>query len=574
MEHVDRIVNLLNEEIELSDKYKAFAKSLLQMSDVVQTVRDKWLNQGMTIQQINSGYCDEFANEVIERAEYFGFDCEEMDTEYMDNVPEHLSGHVWVYCNDDGKHYDVEKPYGVDDWMLLPYFQRKTMNESKTDYPYFDKERKRRGISHNYMDIFLYDRRQSKVIPELSVTTPPEEAEEESNEGGTFTDLTEGVEFPITDYRDQKAIEKANANGGDVINDGNKYIICAHRRGNNSSVMTTMNKGTAQEQVKYFKSQRDVVRIAVIKGNNQREYIRLDNGTWTIGNEKIMEEGGTLTDLTESLNASNIRDAVISAIEDGTWRDAYDCLYPENEDDDRDCYFQSKQSYEAYIDDVASFFEDLPDEFYVYRSIYANSKEDVDVGFPGEFWTVNASTALNFGSHARNNFVMRGWVRKQDINLEQSIRAYIEFSDLSNYDFEFEITIPDADVVVHDIEVFTNKEAKKMSEHEEFVQPRHAPKIVESLDLKEAFLLEKRRSSFEVLQDNKIALTKEERQEVMDAKAVWHHGPNGEETPAVWKSKDSKGKIVYVTNTHRAYRSSSTLKGAIREYHDFIKGTA
>jgi len=54
------------------------------------------------------------------------------------------------------------------------------------------------------------------VIPELSVTTSPDEAEEETEEteeGGTLTDLTEGVEFPITDYRDQTAIQKANANG-------------------------------------------------------------------------------------------------------------------------------------------------------------------------------------------------------------------------------------------------------------------------------------------------------------------------------------------------------------------------
>lgn len=162
------------------------------MSDIVQTVRDVWLDQGITIQQINSGNCDEFANEIINQAEYFGFDCEEMDTEYMDNVPENLSGHVWVYCNDDGKHYDVEKPYGVYDWMLLPYFQRAVIkNESKTDYPYFNRERKKRGISHNYMDIFLYDRRQNAVIPELSVTATPEEAEEESDDGGTLADLTE-----------------------------------------------------------------------------------------------------------------------------------------------------------------------------------------------------------------------------------------------------------------------------------------------------------------------------------------------------------------------------------------------
>jgi len=95
---------------------------------------------------------------------------------------------------------------------------------------------------------------------------------------------------------------------------------------------------------------------------------------------------------------------------------------------------------------------------------------------------------------------------------------------------------------------------------------------VEDLNLKDVFLLEKRRSSFEVLKDNKIAADKEERQEVMDAKAVWHHGPNGEETPAVMEEQGFEREVVYVTNTHRAYRSASTLKGAIKEFHDFIKG--
>lgn len=168
----------------------------------------------------------------------------------------------------------------------------------------------------------------------------------------------------------------------------------------------------------------------------------------------------------------NIRDAVVLAVEDSSWRDVYDCLYPENDDSDHNCYFSSKNAYNSYINEVTSFFEDLPDEFYIYRSVHANSKEDVDVKFPGDFWTVNASTALNFGSHSNGNFVMRGWIRKEDIDLEQSIRAYIEFSDIGGYDSEFEITIPNAYIVVRDIEVFTNKDAKRMSEHEEFIQPR------------------------------------------------------------------------------------------------------
>lgn len=83
------------------------------------------------------------------------------------------------------------------------------------------------------------------------------------------------------------------------------------------------------------------------------------------------------------------------------------------------------------------------------------------------------------------------------------------------------------------------------------------------------------KSDFEKLQDNKVPLTDEERTKVMDAKAVWHNGPNGKENTAVWKSKNPKtGKITYITHTHRAYNTAPTLKGAIGKFHSFIKGTA
>jgi hypothetical protein len=83
-----------------------------------------------------------------------------------------------------------------------------------------------------------------------------------------------------------------------------------------------------------------------------------------------------------------------------------------------------------------------------------------------------------------------------------------------------------------------------------------------------------RKSSYEVLEKNKVPLSDEEREKCLKEKAVWHHGPGGKESPAVWKSKNSKGDITYVTNTHRAYRAAPTLDGAIKEYHDFIKSTA
>lgn len=89
------------------------------------------------------------------------------------------------------------------------------------------------------------------------------------------------------------------------------------------------------------------------------------------------------------------------------------------------------------------------------------------------------------------------------------------------------------------------------------------------------------------LEKYRVELTKDEIDEVFKRKAVWHHGPNREETSAVWKSQDvnrsikeagnnkvPKLRFVYVTNTHRAMATSPTLKGIINKYHNFIKGTS
>lgn len=75
------------------------------------------------------------------------------------------------------------------------------------------------------------------------------------------------------------------------------------------------------------------------------------------------------------------------------------------------------------------------------------------------------------------------------------------------------------------------------------------------------------------LKDNKIPMEPEERKEAMKRGAVWHHGPNGEATCAIWKAKTSSGEIKYVCNTHRAIQMATTLAGAIKAF-EFIKTTA
>jgi hypothetical protein len=88
---------------------------------------------------------------------------------------------------------------------------------------------------------------------------------------------------------------------------------------------------------------------------------------------------------------------------------------------------------------------------------------------------------------------------------------------------------------------------------------------------------------FKKLNKNKISLSEEEREECFRRDAVWHYamsknpitGKKEMKVCAVWKSKDPKsGKITYVTNTQRAFQTSSTLKGAINLYHKVIKQTA
>jgi len=85
----------------------------------------------------------------------------------------------------------------------------------------------------------------------------------------------------------------------------------------------------------------------------------------------------------------------------------------------------------------------------------------------------------------------------------------------------------------------------------------------------------KKKSEIQILKEHKVPLTEGERALVALKKAVWHRGPYGGETPAVWKSKNPEtGKVTYVTNTHRAYRTKSSIHGAVSDFHRFIKSTA
>ncbi len=67
---------------------------------------------------INRGSCEHVAEYVWERVR----GAELLSTSKLNpELRKILPGHVWIYYN--GKHYDAEKPYGVNNFMDLPLFK-------------------------------------------------------------------------------------------------------------------------------------------------------------------------------------------------------------------------------------------------------------------------------------------------------------------------------------------------------------------------------------------------------------------------------------------------------------------
>ncbi len=98
-------------------------------------------------------------------------------------------------------------------------------------------------------------------------------------------------------------------------------------------------------------------------------------------------------------------------------------------------------------------------------------------------------------------------------------------------------------------------------------------KVGEDMDESSTFSEQERGVILKALQKGRALLSRKEHERVMEASAVWHHGPNGRATPAVWKSIVGD-EVWYITNTHRAFATTRTLEGAIQKYHGFIKSTA
>lgn len=127
----------------------------------------------------------------------------------------------------------------------------------------------------------------------------------------------------------------------------------------------------------------------------------------------------------------------------------------DSEEDD-DFYFETKEIAEEYADEILGLFEALPDPIPIYRTIKVGDIADIDLEYPGESWSFEKTSALNFGRHNIGaNYLLSAKISKEDVNWKKTIKAYLDFSGGMVEDDENEIVVDDQekiqDIVIEQI---------------------------------------------------------------------------------------------------------------------------
>lgn len=112
---------------------------------IASTIKALFKEWKQSPEDINSGECDNFAQEIISRLKYgYAMETVSADEEDYDDDPDEFDedltqvpDHAFVQIGD--RYYDAEAPHGVKNWWELPVYRRH--NFSETNYrPFFQKE--------------------------------------------------------------------------------------------------------------------------------------------------------------------------------------------------------------------------------------------------------------------------------------------------------------------------------------------------------------------------------------------------------------------------------------------------
>jgi hypothetical protein len=113
---------------------------------------------------------------------------------------------------------------------------------------------------------------------------------------------------------------------------------------------------------------------------------------------------------------------------------------PETEDE---CVFDSKTDAYLEIDRILDLFNSIENPVNLFRTVSCDSIDDIDLDRPGDCWSFNERSAIQF---SKNNlrgsiFLIRCRTEKNNIDWISTISLYLEFSGESFSDAEDEIRI-------------------------------------------------------------------------------------------------------------------------------------
>jgi len=162
----------------------------------------------------------------------------------------------------------------------------------------------------------------------------------------------------------------------------------------------------------------------------------------------------------------------IQTISDNVDYSSFNDLYPgySNEDiEEGDFYFQSKENFEEYANNVIKIFDSFPEEFPVYRSISVKSVDDINMDDLGESWSFDLQSAKEFGYHNGSNIILSAIVTSDNVDWYESMHLYLRFTTGEDSEDENEIVVIDTDKLKN-LTISKIKEAKEIGENPIFTR--------------------------------------------------------------------------------------------------------
>ena len=133
----------------------------------------------------------------------------------------------------------------------------------------------------------------------------------------------------------------------------------------------------------------------------------------------------------------------------GSWDDLYP-FYDNDEDDyySDDFLFDTKEQAVKHAEFVLDTFQGLDDPFMIYRTININKWDDIDYDDLGNHWSFEKQSAINFArKEGGGNILLSGKIYKNDVDWEETLVKFEEFSGNWTDEDEDEIYVPDTSKV-------------------------------------------------------------------------------------------------------------------------------